>query len=79
MTTVIDVYPPNGDKQRHMSSWQTGDIEVQQRSDGGVVIVGVNQVPEVRGWDGDVGRPASRTEMELASYPPGTAIDFVSR
>lgn len=77
MSTVIDVHTPDGQRHRHVTSAQSGEVEVRDLSDGGVEVVGVHATPEIR--SGSVSRPATRREAVLGAYPAGSRVEYVAR
>lgn len=79
MSTVIDVHTPDGKRHRHVSSFQTGDVEARDLADGGVEIVAVHATREFRGQDGTVVRAATRSEEVVGTYPAGSTVKYVAR
>lgn len=77
MTTVIDVFPPDGPRVRHANRTTQGVLVVHERNDGGLVVVEVTEISAVISQGGVTSRPAKRTEAEVASYPPGTTYERV--
>lgn len=79
MSTVIEVHTPDGDRHRHVSSAQNGDVEARHLPDGGSGIVGVHLTREIRGQDRGVVRAATRTEEVLGRYLAGSRLEYVPR
>ncbi|WP_143278507.1 hypothetical protein [Blastococcus haudaquaticus] len=77
MSTVIDVHTPDGDRHRHVSSAQNGELETRHLADGAIEIIGLHLSPEVRGRDGGVLRPATRREEVLGRYSAGSKVVYV--
>lgn len=79
MAAAYDIHTPDGGKHRHIESLQNGRIEIRTLRDGTIEVVGVHATKEVRGWGGEVARPASRREKVLGSYPAGSRVEQVAR
>lgn len=76
MSTVIDVHTPDGQRHRHVTSAQNGEVELRDLSDGGLEVVGVHATLEIR--SGTVSRPATRRQEVLGSYPAGSRVEYVA-
>ncbi len=78
MSAAYDVHTPDGEKHRYIDSMQNGRLEIRTLGDGSVQVVGVHASREVRGWGGDVVRPASRREEVLGTHPAGSRVEQVA-
>jgi hypothetical protein len=76
MSTVIDVYTPDGKRHRHATSAQNGEVEVRALPNGGVEVVGVHATPEIR--NGSLYRPGHRGEEVLGTYPAGSRVEYIA-
>ena len=73
---MIDVHTPDGQRHRHVTSLQNGEVEARELSDGRVEVVGVHATREIR--NGSVPRPATSREEVLGSYPAGSRVEYVA-
>lgn len=75
MAKFINVFTPDGQSHRHISSFQNGTVEAQQLPDGSIQILGVKDTPRIETYE--LIRPASHFEEVLATYPRGTRIEAI--
>lgn len=77
MSRLIDVHTPDGERHRHVDSFQNGRVEARTLADGTIEVIGVHETKEIRSFGGGVTRAASRTEQVLGTYPADSRIEYL--